>query len=289
MTMTSALVPLLWVMGWASPWAEITANPIEAAVVTSACTVILMLGAILGFRKYDSTDCVLETPSANLTSILTLTAGVGFFGYLYLAFSVGGPVALLHTLGDRRGLLAGTGASRVLLYVSAAGAVLGLYHRHKSRWQVFLTGLCAFVFVASSLLTGGRFGAALMAVAAIVAACRAGIDTRRLARMTAAVILLAIPLSTLYGLKVRTGLTYGHDVVVVDSSSTQNAIYSLVNPFIQGGLDTIRTTGLAAPSASAYALNLVPSAGSLGNVVPRSLWPNKPDGAATQFSREFLP
>ncbi|MCO1653877.1 hypothetical protein [Pseudonocardia humida] len=288
LAVATGVVPVLWVIGWAQPWSEIASDPYLAASVTTLALLVTAFGVILACPPGRVSEISLRTPGTKLDVALFGGLAVGVLGYLVLAASAGGPVALLYTLADRRELLAGTGPLRILLIVSAVACIYGALHADKTTRQRMLTWACGLVYAASTLLTGSRFQVIVLAVAVICAHVRVNGWSRRLKAGVLVTVLAVVPLSTIYGLEVRTGLTYGQEVEWSDPATGTVTINSLVGPFVRGGLDTIRTTGVAAAKQEPFALNPELAVGSLANLVPRSVWPAKPEGAATQFSRQYF-
>ena len=288
LVIATGVVPVLWMIGWAQPWSEIASAPYLAASVTTVALLVTVFGVILACPFDRVSQISLRTPGDNLDIALFCGLAVGVVGYLVLAASVGGPVALLYTLADRRGLLAGTGPLRVLLVVSAVACIYGVLHADKTPRQRFLTWACGLAYIGSTLLTGSRFQVVVLAVAVVCTHVRVNGWSRRLKASLLVTVLAAIPLSTIYGLEVRTGLTYGQEVELVDPVTGTVTMNSVVGPFVRGGLDTIRTTGVAAAEQSPLRFDLELPVGSLANLVPRSLWPTKPEGAATQFSKQYF-
>lgn len=283
-------VPVLWTVGWARPWSEVASDPYGAALTTIVALIATALGIIIAHPVGAAPRTSLETPPRHLEAALLSGLAIGVGGYLLLAVSAGGPTALLYSLADRRDLLSGSGPLRAILVVSAIACVYGVLHTGKSRWQRSLTWACGMSYIGSTLLTGSRFQVIALLVAVSCAYVRVHGLTRRLGTTLLIVTVVAVPLSTIYGLQVRTGLTYGQDVTLTDATTRTFTTEALVGPFVRGGLDTIRTTGVAAATdLPLLRVDLDLFLGSVANVVPRSLWPNKLDGAATQFSREYFP
>ena len=283
------VVPALWTIGWARPWSEVAYDPYAAAFTTMVALIATALGVIAARPVGDIPRIGLDTPPSRLDAALFTGLAIGAGGYLLLAVSAGGPVALLYSLADRRDLLSGTGPLRALLVVSAVTCVYGVLHTGKSGRQRFLTWACGLSYVGSTLLTGSRFQVIVLIVAVTCAHVRVHGLSRRLRTVLLVATVAAVPLSTIYGLRVRTGLTYGQDVPLADPTTGTVTTEAVVGPFVRGGLDTIRTTGVAASDLPPLRADVDLLLGSVANVVPRSLWPSKPDGAATQFSREYFP
>jgi oligosaccharide repeat unit polymerase len=289
MAAATGLVPILWGLGWADPWVEIQNSPYSAAAISSLAFMFLAAGVLVGRPSTASLPLHLMTSGKNLNTALVAGAGVGLVGYFALAALAGGPTALLHSLADRRELLAGTGPLRILLVVSAVACVYGVLHLEKTAMQIQLTWACGLVYVATTLLTGSRFQAIVVVVAIVCASVRINGIPHRVRTRIFAIIAVTIPLSTFYGSSVRSGLTYGKHFDVIDSSSWTSTINSLVSPFVGGGLDVIRTTGVLREGTPSFRFDLGLFAGSIGNLVPRSVWPGKPNGSATQFSERYFP
>ena len=282
-------VPLLWAIGWARPWSEIAYDPYAAALTTCIALTATAAGIVIAFPIGAVPKTDLQTPPRNLEAALVSGLAIGVGGYLLLAVSAGGPLALLYSLADRRDLLSGSGPLRAILVVSAIACVYGVLHTGKSRRQRCLTWACGLSYVGSTLLTGSRFQVIVLFVAVSCAYVRVHGLSRRLGTVLLVATVAVVPLSTIYGLRVRTGLTYGQDVSLADASTVTVTTEALVGPFVRGGLDTIRTTGVATLDLPLLRFDLDLLLGSVANVIPRSLWPSKPDGAATQFSREYFP
>lgn len=289
LALATGLVPLLWLVGIAEPWDEIRDRPLAAAGTTLLCFLFFALGIMVSRTNQPLRTSRLQTEDGKLTTALLIGLAIGVAGYLVLAFLSGGPAALLHSLGDRRELLAGTGPVRSLMIVAAVACIYGAWHGGKNATNTVLTWACGLTYAVLTLATGSRYQTIVMLIALVyVRAHRDGVSSRLLRRVGFAILAVA-PLSTIYGVVVRLRLTYGVDVDAVDTTTTQSAISSSVGPFVRGGLDTIRTTGVTPSIPEQLTFSPDYLLGSLGNLIPRALWPEKPPGAATQFSMEFFP
>lgn len=289
MVLAFGVVPVLWALGLAVPWEEVLGREKTAAQFGILLLIAFALGVWISNPHFERGSRPTLIAGARLSSFLLWCSAVGILGYLLLALVAGGPMALLYSLADRRDSLAGTGPLRALLLVAAVGCVVGVAHQDKTTIQNRLTWLCGITYFSMNLLTGARVQALIVVIAAFAVHVRIHGSTRAIARRIALAMAVAIPASTFYALRVRQGLTYGTDVQVVDDSTTRSALASLVGPFVNGGVDSLRTLGVVSESAPTFTLNVTPLLGSLANVIPRSLWPNKPDGSATDFSARYFP
>jgi hypothetical protein len=287
LALATGVVPVLWGIGWAAPWSEITAHPYSAAGVATLVLTCATAGVFVGMPKVSMRRASLASPEGGLTTALVYGLLVGLLGYAGLARAAGGAGVLLHSLSDRRTLLAGTGPFRIFITVTAMACVYGVLHRDKTSAQRFLTIFCGLVYGILTLLTGSRFQAIVLIVAVVCAISRSvGVGRRTWILLTLGT-LSTIPLSTLYALRVRAGLTYGETFSVFQPGTSK--IFSILNPFVQGGLDVIRTTGVVLNSLPILRFQPQLYIGSIANLVPRALWSGKPAGSATQFSETYFP
>jgi hypothetical protein len=287
LSLATGVVPVLWGIGWAAPWSEIAGDPYTAAGVATLVLACATLGVFIGLPRVTLGRASLSSPDGALTKALSFGLAIGLLGYAGLARAAGGANVLLHSLSDRRDLLAGTGPYRILITVTAMACVYGVLHRKKTTGQRSLTILCGLIYGILTLLTGSRFQAIVLIVAIVCAISRSIGVNRRTWVLLGLGTLVTIPLSTLYALRVRAGLTYGENFAVFQPGTSK--IYSIVNPFIQGGLDVIRTTGVVLQDIPILRFQPQLYIGSFANLVPRAVWGTKPAGSATQFSETYFP
>ena len=288
MILAFGLVPTMWALDLHQPWEEVRGREDSAVAAGILLLAAFAVGVWIARPKFERGDSPNFTHPC-LSMFLFGCFLIGLTGYLLLAVVAGGPLALLHTLADRRDSLAGTGPLRSLLLVAAVGCLAGIAQSDKSSNQTRLTWLCGITYFALNLLTGARFQALIIVIAAFAVHVRIHGPSRAVIQKIVLALLAAVPASTFYALRVRQGLTYGTDVQVVDDSSAISALGSLVGPFVNGGIDSLRTLGVVAEQAPTLGFNVSPLIGSVTNVIPRSLWEGKPDGSATEFSARYFP
>ena len=171
--------PVLWGIGWAAPWTETPSRSIRRSRVATLVLTCATLGVFIGMPKVTLHRASLTSPDGALTKALFCGLAIGLIGYAGLARAAAADV-LLHSLSDRRDLLAGTGPYRILITVTAMACVYGVLHRDKTAAQRSLTNLLrSQLDGVLTLLTGSRFQAIVLVVAIVCAISRSvGVDRR---------------------------------------------------------------------------------------------------------------
>lgn len=279
-------VPLLWELGMATVWRELENQEQGAVLLGTLLVICLAIGMLIARDGSGVRDVGLVTDSRLLTNLLIVTALLGLISMTALALSVGGIGTLVTNLATRRELLAGTGPLQAGLSLPAVAAIFGLVHRTTTPAVRLLIAGNALVYLLAVLAIGSRFQALILLLAAFVARAR----MNRLAVRTLVLSVLAlVPLSVLYVYQIRQQLSYGRTQGEVDTSSARGFLRSTIDPFVDGGVDVLRTLGVVSESAKTVDVRTEPLVGGIGSIVPRALWPGKPDGSAIQFSQEFFP
>lgn len=280
-------VPILWDLHYADPWLEIIG--IEGKITLAGVVVMLLAtGAILMSTTpaQPNRRVYLTCDSHRLNAVLLICLASGGGGLLIVSILAGGFENLLSNLMSRRAILQSTGPLLVLVHLSAAAVVLGISTPSKKTISHLLVACNLGTYIAACLSMGNRFQALIVLLAALVAYER---RSRVSTRMALFLVLPVIPLSVLYVYKVRQGLSYGASQGQIETSSVSSFLYSVLTPFVQGGLDVLRTLGAVFYASPLLDDKLDTLVGSLVGAVPRALWPGKPPGSSLEFSAAHFP
>lgn len=280
------LVPLLWQLELATPWPEVVERRLPAVAVASLLLVCLAIGVATGRGNRTVSPIALSTEQHVLSSILVLCLTAGILSIVSVAYAVGGFGVLITSLGVRRDLLAGTGPLQAGLAVTAVGTIYGVMHSKRSRANSRLTLACGVAYFSGSLAIGSRFQALIVLLAVFAALARSG---RPVVRYVLPTVAAVIPASVAYVYQVRQQLSFGRSQGRINTESPREFVKSTIDPFVEGGLDSLRTTAVATRDAPTLEINLAPFLDGFGNLVPRLLWPSKPEGTDVYFSRRFFP
>lgn len=280
-------VPVLWDLGYARPWPEVRQHAASAAVAGICVAFIATIAMLVAIRtSRPRTGIRVICPPNRLRLFLILSAGAGIVGLGLVSFVVGGFETLVSSLTARRSVLESTGPLLILINLPAVAAVLAVYAGSRSRSVIGLSALNAALYMFCCLSMGNRFQSLVVVLALLVA-----YDRRHGIKNVVVVVCLlpVIPLSVLYLYVVRQGLSSGVAAGQITTQSGPEFLRSVLHPFVDGGLDVLRTLSAAFYNSDLFVLRTDTIVGSLVGIVPRSIWPTKPAGSSIDFSVEYFP
>lgn len=280
------LPPILWSLEVTTPWDDVdwaTSNYIF--FVAMLLSSMLTFGVHVGMRR-TKVPIARTGPSLlgyDATVAIVISALAGTASVVLLHVSAGGIGSLLANQTERRDILIGTGLSFTLAVIGGLGPLAALTFRSRGVLMAALSAIGGGSYVLYNFAQGSRFS--LVAYAAALA-----IGYMRVRRVKVWPMLLlglaTVPFSVWYAQRVRHGI----EGPLLKGSGLREELHSLVHPFVFGGLDTLRTLG--ATLNRDYALtsaDLGAIGRGLGTVVPRAIWPGKPDGYSSEFSATYFP
>jgi hypothetical protein len=281
-----SLVPLLWDLGYAQPWPEIS-EQLPQVAIAGICITFVATAAILPATRSGSTPdrLMLACPSAWLRVFLVVALCTGIVGLAFVSIAAGGFETLVSSLTARRSVLQSTGPLLVLISIPAVASVVGVLSDSRGVATSFLILLNVALYMFACLSMGNRFQSLVVVFALIVAYSRRRSISNK---VVLACLVPAIPLSVLYLYVVRQGLSSGTAQGEIATKSVSEFLRSVLGPFVEGGLDVLRTVAAVFYDSELLALRGETILGSLVGVVPRSLWPNKPVGSSIDFSVEYF-
>ena len=280
------IVPIAWRTGLATPWDDL-ASP-QGRVIVWACLqmVFLTAGTAFAVRQFKPRRIRLTiTNERRFVRVLYISAAFGIVSILWLLQAAGGLTSLLSGLSTRRDMLSGLGFIGALAAIPAAASLLLLLARPKGPAQRILVVALSAEYFGYLFISGARFPLISYAIALLLA-----VSHRRRVPPGAFVVLLlaAVPFSTWYAISVRkTSRSVASQGS--ETSTIFSTLHSSLEPFINGGVDTLRT--LSAPIAAApgdWHFNISNFFGGLFTLVPRVVWPNKPNGVSIAFSQQYF-
>jgi hypothetical protein len=174
----------------------------------------------------------------------------------------------------------------VLAASSGAAAVLTLMVERRTVYQNMLFTTCSGVYLLYLFVSGSRFlMISFLAALFIARAQRSRISWAPMVLL----ILAAVPFSAWYAYSIRQKLSLGSSEGSIGGNSAASAVRSVVDPFVEGGLDSLRTLGVTVARPEFLSANWEGAIGGLLTLVPRAVWPDKPYGVSIAFSKYYFP
>ena len=285
----TTFVPLSWAAGLSDPWPELEPRLLGSVVWGIAFILLFGAGVALagGFPPPRSSERLL-IPTGRLNKVLACTAVTGLLGIFLFFRSVGGPVDALDSLAIRSQSFAGLGPIIVIAFVPA-GAIIyyaSSVRRLRNRRSRALVLLNAAIFTCAAFFLGQKSHVALLLLMGLVTVNRYRPVS---AKIVVALVVAAIPLSTIYHYKIRQEISTGVAEGIVVTSSPLEFVRSTWDPFARSGLDYLRTLNASIARAKAFDDRVEVLAAAPFTAFPRSVWPTKPEAAAVRFSQELFP
>ncbi|MGH1561489.1 hypothetical protein [Mumia sp. DW29H23] len=273
--------PFAWALGLATPWETFPRAQTTWVVATAIGLVALVhLGACIRARPARAV-APLEA-SGGLAAVLVGVLGVLVAAATILSETTGGLGYLLGNLLERRDLLTGAGPLNAVAATAGAAVVASCQVRMATRAQVVLAAACAAAYLGFLFVLGSRFTMLAFVLAVVIARTIVG----RVPKVLLAVLVVAIvPFSLWYSVSIRRG-----QLVEPGTAGVRSELRSAVDPFISTGLDVLNTHAAVITSPTAtwrFDVDLI--ARNLTTMVPRSLWPGKPQAFSVEFSERFFP
>lgn len=277
------VVPVLWGLGLATPWDDVRSS---LGLVSAGVVAVMALTVGVGLAGRGSQIKRMVVRGGRLTLALGLALVLGASGLFTLAVKTGGLLTLLTSLATRRDALSGLGPLAVLTAISGAAVFLAILSERRTFLDCVMAFGCGVLYVTYLFVSGSRFlMVSYLAAILIVRAHRTRISWMPLVSL----LVLAMPFSVWYAYAIRQKLSYGVSEGSIGGDSVSAAVRSVVDPFVEGGLDALRTLGVTMVHPKPYDLNWEAAAGGVLTLVPRSIWPSKPYGVSITFSKEYFP
>lgn len=282
------VVPVLWRVGLATPWDDFNAQPDDVIWIAIGLLAVMtaVSAAAMAGRKPARITFRAPSPSAlTVPLLIAFAAGLVAMAVLYLA--VGGFGALLSSLGTRRDALAGLGLLNGVAAVPGAAALFAMMCERVTPFQKLLALGCALEFILYLFVSGSRFPLIAFLLALLVArAHHRPISLASFGLLGA----LAVPFSVWYAVAVRQTSKGATGSSVFGGEGLRDVLKSVIDPFVFGGLDVLRTLGaVIAHGEPLFANGILQFLGGPFTLVPRFIWPGKPDGLSIAFSQEYFP
>jgi hypothetical protein len=280
-------VPIAWSLGIADPWPETSQRILPMVLVGVFAGGCWTVGYITASHRITEPECVAFEPVV-LARYSILALGVGTIGLGLTVGAMGGASAALESLAVRREAFEGVGPAMALATAPAFGmaAAIELFRRTRRHWHLWLAGANGIAFVGAMFYTGNKSRLLFLALFILAAAFR---GKRVRAAWLLFVVLMLVPISTLYHYEVRQRIPLGVAEGEVDTSNVVGFVRTTFGPFADSGLDILRTTDAANRQAPVIAYEPQQILKAPLTAVPRAVWPGKPDGAALEFSKQYFP
>ncbi|MCA1823999.1 MAG: hypothetical protein ABR520_10280 [Mycobacteriales bacterium] len=285
-----SVVPLTWWLGIAAPWPEVRGRELHAVALGALYLSASLVGVLVAGRSKPNEATALAPASSALNSTLVWSLLVGMVGLFVLLAAVGGGTAALANLTYRRTFFAGLGPLVGIAFVP--GLALPLYVAALGRETLrplahLLAAACLLAFTAAVVFTGEKANVVNLLLLCGVFRVRGG--NKVPAALVVVVLLLFVPLSTYYQYEVRQRRSVGQTQGTIDTGGIRPFLRSTWGPFAESGLDQLRTLEAASDRAPLVSL----ASGGIANgpltLVPRRLWPGKPDSSALRFAKAAYP
>lgn len=285
---STVLVPISWAAGLATPWSEVEGAENSAVLWGLLFTTALIVGVAAARPWQPSGGTSVRYAARNPDRSLLVSMGIGAGALALLLALVGGPNAALAALNVRRTFFAGFAP---LLGVALVPGVALVFYAASSKsaakvlTRLLILGALA-LYAAAVFFTGNKSHIVVLLVMLAVARARSG-RVRLAAVLVAALVF--VPLSTLYHYKIRQERSLGVSEGQLSTASATDFARTAWQPFAASGLDHVRTIWVVARDGEYFRFRPGPLLAAPATVVPRAIWPSKPDAADLEFAKTYFP